>query len=499
MTDPSLIAAVDLGSNSFHLIVARVLHGELVVVDRLRETTRLAAGLDRERRLDPLVVSRALTTLTQFGQRIREVPRDCLRVVGTATLRRAANADQFMDAAAEALGVPIEVLSGREEARLIYLGVAHSLEVPDGRRLVVDIGGGSTEVILGERFEPMEMESADIGCVTWTAEYFADGELKGSAFRAAETAAGLELQHMARRYRNLGWDEAVGASGTVEAIEAVLRATGWSKRGITARGLAKLREELIGFGKIQKIDLPGLRPDRVPVFPAGVAILSALFGTFDVRRMMAASGALREGVLYDLLGRIRHEDLRDRTVLALAERWHVDAEQAARVERTALHLLRQVVPHWIADEAAARQLLGWAARLHEVGQMVAHGGYHKHSAYLVANADMAGFSRDDQELLASLLRVHRRKLATLFRDTPPLTSELALRLAVLLRLAFLLHRSRTPQPLPQVALQAEGRRVTLSLPLRWLDDHSLVAADLLHEVEELSVIGLDLVIKALER
>lgn len=499
MADPSLIAAVDLGSNSFHLVVARVLQGQIVVVDRMRETTRLAAGLDHERRLDPVLMQRALGTLTQFGQRIREVPRESLRVVGTATLRRARNADVFMEAAHEALGVPIEVLSGREEARLIYLGVAHSLEVPDGRRLVVDIGGGSTEVILGERFEPLETESAEIGCVTWTSEFFADGDLKNANFRAAETAASLELHHMVRRYRTLGWDEAVGSSGTVEAIEGVLRATGWSKRGITARGLAKLREELIKFGKIQKIDLPSLRPDRVAVFPAGVAILSALFETFDVRKMVAATGALREGVLYDLLGRIRHEDLRDRTVVALAERWHADADQAARVERTALQLLKQVGSAWISDEPLARQLLSWASRLHEVGQTIAHSGYHKHGAYLVANSDLPGFSRDDQMLLASLIRVHRRKLATLFRDTPPLRSEFALRLAVILRLAVLLHRARSPQPLPHVALDAVGRKVVVSLPSRWLEDHSLVAADLRAEVEELSVIGMELLVRVVER
>ncbi len=499
MADPALIAAVDLGSNSFHLVVARVLQGQIVVVDRMRETTRLAAGLDAERRLDPVLMHRALGTLTQFGQRIREVPRESLRVVGTATLRRAKNADEFMNAARDALGVPIEVLSGREEARLIYLGVAHSLEVPDGRRLVVDIGGGSTEVILGERFEPLETESAEIGCVTWTSEFFADGELKLGNFRAAETAASLELQHMARRYRTLGWDEAVGSSGTVEAIEGVLRATGWSKRGITARGLEKLKAELIKFGRIQKIDLPSLRPDRVAVFPAGVAILTALFDTFDVRKMVAATGALREGVLYDLLGRIRHEDLRDRTVMALAARWHADEEQAARVERTAALLLRQVGATWISDEPLARQLLGWSARLHEVGQTIAHSGYHKHGAYLVANSDMPGFSRDDQMLLSSLIRVHRRKLATLFRDTPPLRSEFALRLAVVLRLAVLLHRARSPQPLPHVSLQAEGRKVVVSFPARWLDEHTLVSADLQSEIDELSVIGMQLVVRAVER
>lgn len=499
MPDRSLIAAVDLGSNSFHLVVARVLAGELVVVDRMRDTVRLAAGLDHNRNLDQKVMQRALATLGQFGQRLRDVPRESVRVVGTSTMRRAKNADVFMGLAGEALGVPIEVLAGREEARLIYLGVAHSLQVPDGRRLVVDIGGGSTEIILGEKFEPLEMESAEMGCVVWTGDHFADGDIKASNMRAAITAANLEVQHMARRYRTLGWEEAVGASGTVEAIEGVLRATGWGKGGITPRGLQKLREELIKFGKISRIELPGLRPDRVPVFPAGVAILTALFETFGIKKMVAASGALREGVLYDLLGRIRHEDLRDRSVLALADRWHADPEQAARVDRTAQNLARQVGPKWLPDEVTARQMLGWASRLHEVGQTIAHNGYHKHSAYLVQNSDMAGFSRDDQQLLASLIRVHRRKLAALFRDTPPLRSELALRLAVILRIAVLLHRARSPQPLPALVLHADGRKVELGLPARWLEEHSLIQADLEQEIAELSVIGLDLRIKVLEK
>ena len=499
MPDPSLIAAVDRGSNSFHLVVARVLGGEIVVIDRMRDTVRLAAGLDHNRHLDQKTVQRALTTLGQFGQRLRDVPRESIRVVGTSTMRRAKNADTFMQLAGEALGVPIEVLSGREEARLIYLGVAHSLQVPDGRRLVVDIGGGSTEVILGEKFEPLEMESAEMGCVVWNSEYFADGDVKASNMRAAMTAANLEVQHMARRYRTLGWDEAVGASGTVEAIEGVLRATGWSKGGITPRGLQKLRDEMLKVGKINKLELPSLRPDRVLVFPAGVAILSALFETFGIKKMVAASGALREGVLYDLLGRIRHEDLRDRSVLALAERWHTDPEQAGRVDRTAQALARQVAAKWLPDDVHARQMLGWAARLHEVGQMVAHSGYHKHGAYLVQNADMSGFSRDDQQMLASLIRVHRRKLAALFRDTPPLRSELALRLAVILRLSVLLHRSRSPQPLPALTLHADGRKVELGIAARWLEDHSLVRADLEQEIAELAVIGMDLRLRPLEK
>lgn len=489
------LGAVDLGSNSFHLVIARVVHGELQVVDRLRESVRLAAGLGADQRLAEDAQARALAALDLFGQRLRDLPPGAVRAVGTSTLRKAKNSGDFLERARRQLGHPIEIVSGREEARLVYLGVAHSVSDEPGPRLVVDIGGGSTECIIGERYEPVLADSLDMGCVSYTQQYFGEGEIKKEHFRAAETAAQLELQPIERRYRRVGWDTAVGSSGTIEAVAQVLRDNGWGK-AITAAGLDKLKKALLQTGRIAKLNLPGLRPDRAAVFPAGVAILSALFETLQIQRMDVAGGALREGVLYDLLGRIRHEDLRDRTIAAIASRWHADLEQAARVERTAMGLLKQVATAWSLGGEQPRQLLSWAARLHEVGLAVAWSGYHKHGAYLVANCDMPGFSRDEQAAVAELIRVHRRKLAVLFRDLPPLRSEMTLRLAILLRLAVLLNRSRSSRPLPLLALDFDKQLLTLRAPQRWLDDHPLLVADLEREREELAVLGLTLAVRA---
>ena len=444
-------------------------------------------------------IGRALRCLEMFSQRLREVPAHGVRAVGTSTARKATNSRDFLTRARAALGHPIEIVSGREEARLIYLGVAHSIADDVGRRLVVDIGGGSTECILGERFEALVTDSLEMGCVSYSSQFFENGDLKKDAFRDAETAAARELQPMERRYRTMGWDTCVGASGTILAVAEILRLNGFARQGVTPGGLDKLKKAMLAAGKVSRLTLTGLKPDRAPVLAAGVAILSAVVDTLGIKRMTSTAGALREGLLYDQLGRIRHEDVRDRTIARLGERYHVDAEQAARVERTALQLLRQAAGPWALDAATSRQLLAWAARLHEIGMVVSYSGYHKHGAYLVANTDMPGFSRDEQAVLAELIRTHRRKLAVLFRDVPPLKSELALRLAILLRLAVLLNRSRTTTPLPQVALKADKQALALTFPPRWLDEHTLTRVDLETEADELAAIGWTLGVKSAGR
>ena len=494
MLAPETLAAVDLGSNSFHLLVASVVDGELRIVDRMRDPVRLGAGLDADTRLTAATQDRALKCLEVFGQRLRGVPAISVRAVGTSTLRRARNASEFLFRASEALGYPVEVISGREEARLVYLGVAHSLEDDGARRLVIDIGGGSTECVLGEHFEPIAMESLKVGCVTLTTQHFADGAIREAAMHAAETATRLDLTPTEMRFRAPAFDTCMGSSGTIGTIEQVLRQSGWSKQGITPEGLAKLSQALIKAGHVSKLNLPGLKPDRAPVFAAGVAILSGVFDALGIRRMTAAPGALREGVLFDLLGRIRHEDVRDQSIQRMCERYRIDAEQAARVERTAVTLLRQVAASWELDEGKWRPWLSWAAQLHEVGLAVSHSGHHKHGAYLVSNSDLPGFSRDDQAFLAGLIRVHRRKLAPGLRDTPALASPQAARLAVLLRLAALLNRSRSQQPLPALQLAADKNVLTLTLPPRWLDDQPLTRADLEAEAGLLADAGFGLVV-----
>lgn len=481
------LAAVDLGSNSFHMLVARVADGELHIVDRMREVVRLASGLDARQRLTRKARRRALECLARFGQRLRGLPAGSVRAVGTNTLRQARNAGEFLAECRRMLGHPIDVISGREEARLIYLGVSHSLADDGGRRLVIDIGGGSTEFIIGERFDALHMESLFMGCVGMSSRYFPDGAITRSNLQHAELAALLELQNIQAQYRRIGWQIAVGSSGTLLSIADVVRAHGWADHGITLDALHKLRKALLAAGSIKRLaSLDGLRPERAPIFPGGVAILLAACEALGIEHMTTSSGALREGLLYDLLGRIRHEDVRERIIAALTSRYQIDAEQATRVERTALECLAQAAATWKLRDDAHRNALGWAARLHEIGLAIAHSQYHKHGAYLLANADLPGFTRQEQTLLAALVRGHRRKFPdAVFRTLPEDQVQAARRLCVLLRLAVLLHRGRSDAALPQFTLSVSDKGLRLQFPSGWLARHPLTRADLEHEAEYL--------------
>ena len=479
---PETIAAVDLGSNSFHMIVARPQDGELLVVDRLREMVRMAAGLDTRRNLAPDAAERALDCLARFGQRLKHMPPGSVRIVGTNTLRSARNATGFMAAAERAAGHPIEIISGVEEARLIYLGVSHALADDGKRRLVMDIGGGSTEFIIGERFEPIHMESTYMGCVSMSQAHFPNGEITAKGMRAAELAALVELEPHQSIFRQLGWEEAVGASGTIRAVERVVREQGWSDHGITLAALKKLCDAMLKAGHVNKLKLTGLGERRTPVFPGGVMVLLAAFEALGIDTMQASDGALREGLLYDLMGRIRHEDVRSRTVNNLETRYQVDRAQATRVESTVVDCLDMVNGDWDMDGEMAEQLLVWAARLHEIGLAIAHSQYQKHGAYILQNSDLQGFSRKEQCMLAALVRSHRRKFSlALFRDQPGCDDALMARMAVLLRLAALLHRSRSPAPLPEFSLKAVERGLHLKFPEGWLEQHPLTHTDLEQE------------------
>lgn len=477
-----MVAGLDLGSNSFHMIVARVHDNQLHVVDRLREVVRLAAGLDDDHNITAEAQQRALESIERFGQRLKELPATHVRAVGTNTLRQAANSKELLEAANKALGHRIEIISGAEEARLIYLGVAHSLPTATGRRLVVDIGGGSTECVIGEGLAPLQRDSLFMGCVSYSRRFFPDGVIDRARLRQAELAAGLELRSIIKRFRRLGWTESIGASGTIGAVADVLRANSWDGPAITRSGVRRLKKALVTAGHVDALGkLAGLAADRGPVFPGGVAILAALIEGLGIEQLVPAQGALREGLLIDLLGRMRHEDVRDATVQHLLELHEIDRGQAGRVAATAAALLCQVARPWQLGEDDGR-LLRWAALLHEIGLSVAYTGYHKHSAYLVQNSDLAGFSREDQELLAQLVRNHRRKLKLKNGQG----GKTARRLAVLLRLAALLHRERSERPLPPFALAVSKDHLHLSFPAAWLERHPLTRADLEQEAERLT-------------
>lgn len=480
--EASLLAAIDLGSNSFHIIVSQLFAGELKTQDVLSEKVQLAAGMDSADNLTDAAITRGLECLSRFAERVSDLPRTSIRVVGTNALRQACNSDTFIEQAQAILGTPVEVIAGREEARLIYLGVAHTLADDTGRRLVVDIGGGSTEFIIGERFEPRVCESLHMGCVSYTDQFFADGRITAEAMQRARTAALQELQSIRRHYRRLGWSSSIGASGTVKAARQACIALGFSSEQINRDALARLCAHLIACGHVDQVEIEGIKPERNAVLPAGVAILSAIFESLGVEQMGFSEGALREGVLYDMAGRLRHEDVRERTINALTKRYHVDRKQAARVEATALIALAQVKESWGLEAGRFHEMLSWAARSHEIGLAVAHSQFHKHSAYLLQHSDLPGFTRLEQQLLAFLVRGHRRKFPKEeFRRLPEKLRQPYRQLCLLLRLSVVLHRSRSKARLPAFSLKASGQKLELSFPRGWLEHHPLTRADLEQE------------------
>ena len=463
------------------------------MVDRLREMVRLASGLSQHGYLDNASQERALACLRRFGQRLRDMHAHQVRVVGTNTLRRARNAEAFLAAAEEALGQPVEVISGMEEARLIYLGVAHHTHTTEGSNFVVDIGGGSTELIIGEGYEPRYLESLAIGCVGLSQRYFDDGRITQKRFDRARLAVRLELRPVAAVFKRLGWTRAIGSSGTVRAARDIAHELGLVDTGVSLEALEAIIAEMVNTKHLKDLKLPGLGPERAPVFPGGLAILTEVMSTLQIEHMEISDGALREGLLYDMLGRLSDQDARERTIQAIQRRYHVDTEQATRVESTASALLSQVDGAWQLDDKRYRQLLVWAARLHEVGLDIAHAKYHHHGGYLLANADLPGFVRLEQRLLAALVEFHRRKLDDPFLDGLPAGWRGPMfKLIVLLRLAVLLNRTRSPVELPQIVLTPGKDVLSVRFPADWLANNPLTEADLAQEQAWLEARGFEL-------
>ena len=483
-------AAVDLGSNSFHLLVARREHGELRVLDRIKDMVRLGGGLDGDGRLDPAVQDRAFASLARFGQRLRGIPQDNLRAVGTQTFRRMKNANAFLMIAETALGCSIDIIAGREEARLIYLGVTQGVAGHEDRRLVIDIGGGSTELVIGEGMRPLEMESLQYGCVSLTRRFFGDGKLSRKRWKKALSSVLVDLQELRLRYLGMGWDTAIGSSGTIRAVEEICRRQGWSERDIQADALLKLRDRLLQFETIDAVRLPGLSERRHPVLAGGLVMLQACFEALEIDRLKVSPYALREGVLADMLGRLEHRDPRDKTVEAFMARYSVDAGQVERAKRTALTAFDQVAKS-ASLRPIHRQLLAWAADLHETGLGVSHSQYQLHSGYLVENSDMAGFTRQEQLFLATLVRHHRRAIPRGFTDNLPTRLHEPLRLTLLcLRIGCILCRSRDDTAVPAFRLGLDDNAVTVGLPADWMEAHPLTLFDLQQEARDLKATGL---------
>lgn len=484
------LAAIDVGSNSIHLVIARAINGELRTVDKLSEKIRLGAGIGSDRCLTAKSQQRALDCLSRYQQRISHLPSCDVRIVGTNALRIARNSAQFCEQAQTVLNHPLEIISGREEARLIYLGVAHTLADDEEKRLVVDIGGGSSEFILGEKFEPYALESLHMGCLSYQQRFFPDGLISAEGFEKAERSARLELLNIDSRYKQIGWKHAIGSSGTVKAVEQVGLGLGLSGEGITRQGLELIKQRVLSFSHCQQIDLDGVPADRQYIFASGLAILIAIFDALKVEVMEYSAGALREGVLYDLIGRRSHEDVRDRSVRALMHSYQVDEEQAKRVAKSALEIYDLVAEDWGIELVQYRELLKWAAFTHEVGLNISHSQFQKHGAYILQHSDLPGFARWDQAALALLVRRHRRKF--IHHETEDMSEhwQRALRyLCTILRLSVLFNRCRKDTDLPSMQIKVGPDSIHLGLAKEWLHRRSLTAAELVDERKFLSQRG----------
>lgn len=492
--DVNKVAALDIGSNSFHLVVARIVAGSVQILHRVKQKVRLAEGLDENNILSQDAMQRGLQSLKIVADSLGGFAPDSVRIVATHTLRKARNAREFIEAAAEVLAYPIEVISGTEEARLIYSGVAHTSHI-DGKRLVVDIGGGSTELVIGQGFEPLLCRSVQVGCVSFSKRFFADGELKAKAFEKAITATEQALELVDEKYRRMGWQQCVGTSGTIRSLAnwaQTLPGVG-KEQQLTLKDLKLLMRQCVDAGHISKLDFPGLSDDRRAVIAGGLAIMIGVFQALQIDTLIYSSAALREGVIYQMEDELHHADIRGRTAASVATRYDVDTAHANAVLSTSLLLFDHVSKHWKLTHKDYRSMLAWAALLHEVGLQINSRGVQRHSGYILANLDMPGFTQEQQELLATLVRFHRKKIRE--NEIPHLVQydSVSIRqLIALLRLGVLLNIKRQENFLPHLKIKASKTSALLSFPQGWLSEKPIIAADLEREVGVWKSLGLTL-------
>ena len=479
------IAAIDLGSNSFHMVVAKVVEQDLQLVSRHKQRVSLASGLDSEMNLSPDAIERGLQCLAMFAERLQGFASGNVRIAATHTLRQAKNAAVFIQQAREVLPFPIEIIPGEEEARLIYLGVAHT-QIESDSKLVIDIGGGSTEMIIGQGFAAELVNSLQMGCVSFTRQFFNNGKLSKKNFAKATLVAEQRLEPLVKQYRKKGWSSAFGSSGTIKAIKEVLIGLGYNDGLITSKRLKKLIDALCAFDCIENIELSGLSEERKPVFAAGVAILTAIFQALKIMEMHFSDGALREGVLYEMEERFARSDIRMRTTENLARKHQVELEHAACVKGQATELFLQVHQTLgIKKKSELLPLLQWAALLHEVGLSISFRGFHRHSAYILQHTNMPGFNSEQQLVLATLARFQRKALK--LNEMPEFSlfnKNHLLELIKILRLAIILNGQRNDELISEILLTVEDQTWVLgSANEQWLEDNKLLYADLLVEQE----------------
>ena len=476
----NMLAAIDLGSNSFHMMVARVVDGRLQVVDRLKERVRLAEGMDEFKNLSEEAMQRGLNCLALFAERMQSIHPDAIRITGTYTLRVAHNAQHFIERAKLLLGHPIEIISGLEEARLIYQGVSHTQHT-QGRMLVIDIGGGSTELIIGEKYLPMALTSRKMGCVTFTKQFFSNGKLSEKNFNAAIFEALHQLEPILTQFTTLGWRQCLGSSGTIKTIKELLLAAGGDGQ-ITLAGLEHLKQQMVQQKYTAELSLPELTDDRRPVIAAGVSIMIALFQGLGIEQMEYSDGALREGILYEFASRQEQHDTREQTAKGLADMYHIDIPQAHRVKKTTLALFDAVCVDWQLSDEQMRPLISWAAALHEVGLVINFSAIQRHSSYILQNSDLPGFNQEEQQALASLVRFHRKAIkAYEFSPIPNYEDQAIWRCIRILRIAVALNHRRLDELLPHIGIRVIGDTMTLVLPHRWCENNKLLMQNLERE------------------
>ncbi|MGX1926209.1 guanosine-5'-triphosphate,3'-diphosphate diphosphatase [Vibrio sp. NH-7] len=487
-----LYAAIDLGSNSFHMLVVRHIDGSVQTMAKIKRKVRLAAGLDEHNALSLEAMQRGWDCLSLFAERLQDIPTENIRIVGTATLRTATNVDVFLEKANQILGHKIEVISGEEEAATIYKGVAHT-SGGSGRRLVVDIGGASTELIIGEGFEAKALTSLKMGCVTWLERHFKDRQLTVTNFNNAILAAKVTLQPILEQYQEIGWDVCVGASGTVQALQEIMLAQGMDEV-ITHAKLKRLQKQAMRADHLEELEIEGLTLERALVFPSGLSILIAIFELLEIDSMTLAGGALREGLVYEMVDELKQDDIRARTIASVQHRYQLDQAYGEQVAHLAQRLLSQCQQDWIVEEQG-KVLLDTAAKLHEVGLTIDFKKGGEHSAYLLQSLDLPGYTRAQKHLLGEIARRYREQLTSL-PEQHAVSGSSAKRILRLLRLAVLLTHRRNPELEPNISLSSEGDKLTLTIDAKWLDANPLTSAELEIEANRQSDIGWPLTVIA---
>jgi len=494
------VAAVDLGSNSFHMLIASLEeNGTLKVIDKIKEMVRLGAGLNHKKQLDEETQQRALACLSRFSQRLQNIHKKDIRITGTNTLRNAKNSKKFIKRARKILNHRIDIISGIEEARLVYQGAIYGLAELGDKRLVIDIGGGSTEIIIGENRSPIQLESIEMGCVSITKRFFSEGLITEARVKEADIYARRNIYPIRHDYLNTGWEQCVGTSGSIRSISSVLLMSGITDGTITDKGLKQLLVKIQKFKTIEKIKFEGLSSERRPVFIGGLIILKAVFNSFNLSQMTVSDGSLREGLMLDMVGRIKHEDIRELSIEHLASRYDVRVQHANNVIASCEHLYGELKEPWALDDENHYLLLLWAARMHEIGLAISHAGYHRHGAYLAQNSDMPGFSLQEQQVISLLIRYHRQKFIKAdFKSFSAKYRKTLLRLTIILRIAVILNRSLPDYQEPDYSIKAKKKTLTLLFPDHWFDDNPLTIADLENEIDYLETIGFRLKIKHLK-